>query len=305
MTPPEKLKFSPVTPGDVDRIYNYTSRFGEDSCQHSPISMWSLSNKYGDEFCEEDGYLYIHRSARSDERYRVYLAPFGQLSRETYLRIQGDAHAYGKRVKFYTLTKAHADFLKREFSQQYEITQERDLAEYIYSPQTFLEFAGKLHARRRTEIRSFWRTYENRAVSSVMTKDDIPEVLLFAEQWLSENRETHDEASLEIEMKGIRKQMEFFEELSLSGTILRIDDKIQAFCYGVALNDNCYDVLIEKGARDIPGIYRVLRQESTRLNVAGYSEINFEEDVGVPGLRKLKESYGPIRMIEKYIASER
>ena len=49
----------------------------------------------------------------------------------------------------------------------------------------------------------------------------------------------------------------------------------------------------------------MLRQESTKLNARGYRYINFEEDVGVPGLRKMKESYGPEFMIDKYIVREK
>ena len=51
-------------------------------------------------------------------------------------------------------------------------------------------------------------------------------------------------------------------------------------------------------------IYRVIRQESARLNLEGFQYVNFEEDIGVPGLRQLKESYGPAFLIEKYIAAE-
>ena len=48
----------------------------------------------------------------------------------------------------------------------------------------------------------------------------------------------------------------------------------------------------------------MLRQESTRCNLEGFEYINFEEDLGVPGLRKLKESYMPVFMIEKYTGTE-
>nr|MCR4924031.1 hypothetical protein [Lachnospiraceae bacterium] len=70
-------------------------------------------------------------------------------------------------------------------------------------------------------------------------------------------------------------------------------------------NDDYYDVLIEKGDRAFPGLYRVIRQESTLLNVSSFKYVNFEEDVGVPGLRRLKESYGPAFLIEKYIVTEK
>ena len=106
------------------------------------------------------------------------------------------------------------------------------------------------------------------------------------------------------EMIGIRKQITNYDKLGITGTVIRVDGNVRAFCYGIPLNRDYYDVLIEKGDREFPGIYRVLRQESTKLNVTGEKYINFEEDVGVEGLRRLKESYCPEFMIEKYVVTQ-
>ena len=110
------MKFLPVMPEDYDRIYPFTSAFGEDSCQHSPVSMYSLSEKYGDQFCIRDGVLYTLRSRLCDENYRVYLAPLGGgESKEMFGRILADAAAYGKKVKFITLTEKAAAALREAF----------------------------------------------------------------------------------------------------------------------------------------------------------------------------------------------
>ena len=37
----QDLEFLPVTWSDYERIYPYTSAYGEGSCQHSPVSMAS------------------------------------------------------------------------------------------------------------------------------------------------------------------------------------------------------------------------------------------------------------------------
>ncbi len=298
------LLFSPVDIAGIPWIYKYTSAYGEGSCQHSPISMWSLAEKYGDEVCEKDGCLIVHRAGISDENYRVYLAPMGDDIPRAYRAIMEDAHAHGKKVKFLTLTMGNAKLLNDEFPGQFDITNERDLAEYIFSSQTFAEFPGKFHARRRTEIRSFWRDYGSRVEAAVLAEDDLDEVRAFARTWLEVNAETHDEAALNKEMRCIERQLSHYDELGLTGTVIRIDGAIHGFCYGAPLNEEYYDVLIEKGDRAIPGIYRVIRQESTRLNASQFKYINFEEDVGVPGLRRLKESYGPAFLIEKNVATE-
>lgn len=316
------LDFKPVCLDDLNKIYEYTSRYGEGSCQHSPVSMYSLFEKYGDMFCIRENFLYVLRKNLCDDVYRVYMAPFGEmgmpernairdsvLDSNVYIKaynvILEDAHSYGKKALFMTLTRKHKAFLEDKFCGCFDFTQDRDFSEYIYNVNTMLEFPGKKYARRRTEIRSFWRNFGERTVVRRMAVEDIDEVKDFSLKWYEENCESHDAQALQRELTCIYRQLENFTGMKLSGTVITIDGEIKAFCYGVGLNDSYYDVLIEKGTREYPGIYRVLRQESTKLNAKGYRYINFEEDVGVPGLRKMKESYGPEFMIDKYIVREK
>lgn len=299
------LTFSEVTINDLDRIYEYTSIYGEGSCQHSPVGMYSLFEKYGDCVCISDGFMYTLRRRLCDDSYRIYLAPMGEGDlKSAYDRILKDASRYGRKAKFITLTKPQVDFLQQAYPDRFEYYNDRNLAEYIFSAQTMRDFPGKVHARRRTEIRSFWRDYGERTTVSLITNNDLKEVIEFAYKWLRDNSETHDEDALNREMIGIRKQITNYDKLGISGTVIRVDGNVRAFCYGIPLNKDYYDVLIEKGDREFPGIYRVLRQESTKLNVTGEKYINFEEDVGVEGLRRLKESYCPEFMIEKYVVTQ-
>ena len=299
------MDLKPVSLDDIKTIYQYTSLYGEGCCQHSPVSMWSLYEKYGDSFCIQDGFLYVCREHLCDDDYRVYLAPFGAGDiAGAFETILADAHSHEKKAKFITLTEKYVNILNQTFPGQFECINDRDLAEYIISAETMRDFPGKFHARRRTEIRSFWRDFGDRTEVHEMTADDLEEVLDYAHEWRDKYSETHDEDALERELKCIRKQIWNYDKLGISGTVIRIDGNVKAFCYGVGLNDDYYDVLIEKGDREYPGIYRVLRQESTKLNVTGYKYVNFEEDVGVPGLRRLKESYGPEFLIGKYRVTE-
>ncbi len=102
----------------------------------------------------------------------------------------------------------------------------------------------------------------------------------------------------------IRLQIDHFDELRLSGVILRIDGEIRGFCYGTCLGDT-YDVIVEKADRDIPHSYKVLRQESTRQCAQGCAWVNMEEDLGLPGLRALKNAYKPDHLLNKFIVTER
>ena len=302
----DKLNFKPAELEDYDRIYAYTSVYGEGSCQHSPVGMYSLCEKYGDEVCERDGFLYTLRSRLCDRDCRVYLVPLGSGDRTAaYSRILDDARAHGKKAKFVTLTETAAAFVADAFPDRFEITENRDLAEYFCRTESTASFAGEKLSRRRREVHTFWHSFGDRAAVERIGPQVFPEILAFEENWLAMSEETHDMAALRMEARMIGRQLEHFDTLRLSGIVLRIDGAVEGFSYGTKLSDRVYDALVEKGNRAIPHIARVLRQESTRQCAMECEYVNMEEDVGVPGLRALKEAYHPEFILRKFVAVER
>lgn len=306
MTGSGKFNFKTVGPEDYDRIYAYTSVYGEGSTQHSPVSMYSLQEKYGDETCEQDGFLYTLRSHLCDPKYRVYLAPLGGGNKkDAYAWILKDAASHGQRVKFVTLTEKVAADLEQYYPGRFEITGNRDLAEYFYRSKAMSTFSGGKMARLRWEANAFRKRLGERVDFRRIVPQDFPEILDFEEKWLAMSEETHDMDALRTEARMIRKQIAHYDALRLSGAVLRIDGAVEGFSYGTGVSRQVYDVLVEKVNRDIPHIAKVLRQEATRLCAMDYEYVNMEEDVGVPGLRFMKENYHPEYMLHKYIATER
>lgn len=300
------LFFAPVDLEMFDQIYRYTSAFGEGSCQHSPCSMYSLAEKYGDAVCERDGILYTLRSRLCDKDFRVYLVPMGEGNlKEAFSNILLDARRYGKRAKFFTLTEKYAVFLKEEFPSRFTIEEDRDHAEYIYRTEVMSAFSGGKLKKRRSEVNTFWNLYGKRASVTKIVPEDFPDLLEFERKWLEQNKETHDMEALEREGRMIEMQMAHFDALHLSGIVLRIDGAVAGFGYGTKLSDTYYDAMIEKGDRNVQNVYKVLRQESVKQCAMDQTYVNMEEDVGIPGLRALKYAYKPEFLLHKYIGTER
>lgn len=300
------MLFRDIEVGDYDKIQRYCDLFGENSCQHSFINMFTLNEKYGSQYCEENGFLYVLRSGLCGEGFRTYLFPMGDGDRRGAVqRLLEDAHSYRAKVRFQTVTEEKRDWLGREFPDIFQSHEVRDYAEYIHLSSNLANLPGRKFSQKRSDARTMRRLYEGRMEEVPLDREHFDEVLDFERKWLAASQETHDAEALMLEYREIEKQLANFETLRISGLILRIDGAIQGFVYGAPISGNCYDVLIEKGNREIPHIYRVLHQDIVRMCAMDYMYINREEDVGVPGLRASKLSYKPDILLTKYIVEEK
>ena len=63
--------------------------------------------------------------------------------------------------------------------------------------------------------------------------------------------------SKQEENGAIMRELDEFSRCGLMGIIIRLDDEVVGYAYGVCLTDDCFDILVEKGNRDILHIYRL------------------------------------------------
>lgn len=299
------LDFHPVMLNERQLVDQYMSEYGEGSCQHAFVTMYALHEKYGDEICEKDGFLYVLRSGLCDETYRVYLAPMGSgdLS-DAFRTVLEDAHSHGCKAKFFTLTQKTAAFLDEHFPGAFSIQNDRDLAEYFFSTKQLSAFSGGSFKQKRKELHQFQNTYGDRLSFSPITAADIPEILTYEEAWLAENLESHDEHALSCEQRCIIRVLTHWQELGVSGSVMRIDGCVRGFFLGFPLNETCFDGMFEKCDKSLRFSYRAMMNEVGRHCAGRYPYLNAEEDLGIEGLRTMKLAYNPVFLLEKYIASE-
>ncbi|MDR0949482.1 MAG: phosphatidylglycerol lysyltransferase domain-containing protein [Lachnospiraceae bacterium] len=300
-----KLDFQPLALSHQAMIDQYSLKFGENSCQHSFVSMFCFNVKYGYSVCESDGWLFVCRENLCNEEYRVYFMPMGTGDLAlALLRLQEDAHCYGAKVKLETVTESMMNRVMKVAPGMFLAKDLRDYAEYIYSADKLAHLAGNEMASKRHDVNSFWRDYVNRVVIKEMTSDTAKEALVYQRYWLKTRLEQEDSVQLELENEAILLGLQHFDQLKLSGILLYVDDVLRGYAYGAKLSDDCYDVIIEKGDREIDNIYRILNLELIQRCCGGYTMINREEDLGVPGLRKAKLSYKPDILLKKYRLTE-
>ena len=284
----------------------YLKKYGASSCQHSVYLMTGLSMKYGDEYALCEDVLFVHRSLLDEEGVRVYLAPLGDMKDPKHFidMILNDAKEYDSKVKFFTVTEEFKSILEEQYSGRFTYENSEDYAEYLYVAEDLRVLPGKALAAKRNRVRAFYSTYEGSVRIEDICEDNLLDVILFQKAWIEDRLAEGYDEMLARENEAIRYYLMHFDELEFKGIVVYVKSTVVGYAAGVALNDDCMDEVIEKGRRDITGIYQLLCNEFAILCCKDYTYINREEDLGMEGLRRAKRSYQPYRMIEKYIVTE-
>lgn len=205
----------------------------------------------------------------------------------------------GKALRLSPICKEDRDKLEEWFPERFTIVEDRDRFDYVYTTERLSLLQGKkLHGKRnhiaRFKDQGQW-SYE------MMTEHNLMECMDMASEWMKERGETTEDG-LEEEMTALSQAILNFNELGLTGGLLRLEGRVIAFTIGEPLNKNTFVVHFEKAFGNIQGAYPMINQQFVLNQCQNFLYVNREEDTGNLGLRKAKLSYGPENLVEKYSA---
>ncbi|MFW9938451.1 MAG: phosphatidylglycerol lysyltransferase domain-containing protein, partial [Candidatus Thorarchaeota archaeon] len=83
--------------------------------------------------------------------------------------------------------------------------------------------------------------------------------------------------------------------------LLCVNDKCAAYTFGEMINQNTLVIHIEKAHMKFEGSYQAINNLFLKNCCVDVIYVNREQDLGIDGLRRAKESYKPVRMIKKSI----
>jgi hypothetical protein len=108
------------------------------------------------------------------------------------------------------------------------------------------------------------------------------------------NESARDESSALI------KALRHFDDLRLHGVAVLVGGAVAAFALGEPLNPTTSVEHFEKALPGYTGAYPFLLQAFAQSVPDGFAYLNREQDLGVEGLRRAKESWHPAFLVEKY-----
>nr|WP_162990944.1 phosphatidylglycerol lysyltransferase domain-containing protein [Maliibacterium massiliense] len=191
--------------------------------------------------------------------------------------------------------------------ERYEICEDRNNWDYVYNASDLITLRGNRYHGKRNHLNQLRArtsfTYE--ALNEQNARRCLENYYLWYERHKSEERMLRSEQSLNFEKDAIERGLANWQALGLVGGMILIEGEVQAFALGEQLTEDMAVVHFEKANTEYPGLYALINQQFAEHAFADMTFINREEDMGLPGLRKAKESYHPVRMIRKYIVTEK
>lgn len=175
---------------------------------------------------------------------------------------------------------------------------DRNNSDYMYATQDLVSLKGSKYDGKRNLIKQFITLHED-CVYATITPRDIETCLAFEDAWCK-NKDCGPQTGLGHEKEALRSMLNHMDEFHVIGAALYIKGGMHALALGQALNNQTFVVHILKAMNSIKGLYQYMTREFLARHASGFTFVNLEEDLGIEGLRKAKNSYHPCAMIDKY-----
>ncbi|VBB07362.1 acyl-coa n-acyltransferase [Lucifera butyrica] len=196
------------------------------------------------------------------------------------------------------ITKPFLELFQSRLPERFSFSRDRDSWDYVYLGADLSELTGRRYSKKRNHINAFLAMHGNYCYRPV-GRGNLAECLTFLDRWFSSHNANR---YLEKEKEAILDIMEELDSLDIQGAVIEINGRIEAMTLGEAINDTTAVIHAEKANPDIRGLYPLINQQFCRRQWPDKLYINREEDMGMSGLRKAKESYYPFQLLEKYTA---
>ncbi|MBQ4569645.1 MAG: DUF2156 domain-containing protein [Ruminococcus sp.] len=289
-------------PANVEQRKFYSSFFTdkrERGCEYgfSNLVLWGQQN-----IAEAEGCL-VRLSYYSG--HISYAFPIGSGDKSEALKaLQKDAQQRGIPCAFMGVYEEDKKLLEALYPNQYRFVSARDSFDYIYSINDLCDLAGRKYHQKRNHLHRFKDAYPEYK-TELLTKENLHLARDFAAAWYKEKLAGNPVSDFDMEQIALDRAFRYFDQLGLEGMLLKNADEVLAITIASRISEDTFDVHFEKAKESVQGAYTAINNEFAKHLREKHPELlylNREEDMGIEGLRRAKESYRPHHLIEKYMA---
>lgn len=198
------------------------------------------------------------------------------------------------------ISRASEAFISRIQRGKYAVTELRDQFDYVYRVEELAELKGRRYDGKRNHINAFVKRCPNYKNLSLDESYKSASLEIFEKWSLSKNGSLESESAVECQRKAIENAFDAYGDLDILGSGIIIEDELKAFMLASRQNHRTICTPLSYHTNEIHGLSHTLLWETCRKLFSNFEYVNLEQDLGITGLRKYKESYYPHRMEEKF-----
>ena len=189
----------------------------------------------------------------------------------------------------------------RASGRTYAVVHDRDSDDYVYLVSQLATLSGRRMHQKKNHYNYFVGHYQFECLP--VTADLKPELLAIQEGWLATKVERGEATPRQLrhEAESVREILGHLDELNLLGLAIRLGGRLEGFTLGELVRPDMALVHLEKANPEIRGLFVALTSHFCRALPPSVTYVNREQDLGLPGLRKSKESLKPDHLIHKFI----
>lgn len=192
------------------------------------------------------------------------------------------------------LTEADAAFLARCFPDEFALRAAPEDSEYLYDRREIEQMPGGAFSKIRNRCRRLEK--EHSLSVRTLTPELLPTLAEVTTHW-KRNTDT-GEGLLDTRM--MSRVLSDWTALGMQGVLLFLDGTPWAVAAGYTLGNGDFDCCLLKARENLPGVNDHLRAALMRSLDGEITRMNLEEDLGLPGLRLMKELMRPCAKLEMY-----
>lgn len=295
----ERIEFKRIALADKALYESHYPDGEERGCEFSFANLYLWGRQ---SLALNDGHIILFSQF---SRRSVYPYPVGRGNKKAAIdSIIADAEDRGIPCRITGLSRGARDILDELYPGKFSFHSDEGAYDYVYDINDLADLKGKKYQAKRNHINRFKDAYPNYKAEPI-TEDNIDPVRKMTERWYREKLEENPNADYKMEEAALEKAFRDYKELGLEGMAIIAGGEVVAFNLASRMTSDTFDVHFEKARSDIQGAYAIINCELAKYIREKYPNVRYldrEEDMGLEGLRKAKQSYGPHHRVEKYWA---
>ncbi|WP_372682240.1 DUF2156 domain-containing protein [Desulfosarcina sp.] len=295
------INFKQLTPPDYVTHLPYFKNQRYPLCAYSLSSIIAWTNDeylpFGAEYADAFIVAAEFKTVKKNRHLLLPISPERMFAPEELVTVADLAG----HTEYWFVPKMYVDhFGEKAIRRYFTIKHQGAYDDYVYRVDDLAGLKGNRYSKKRNLINQFQRDYvgPGKVVIDSINRDNAEECLLFLEAWCRERDcDADDQVDLSCEKQAAINTLNHFDVFNLKGILLRIDGQVSAFGISAPLTRDMATLQYEKAFGSIKGLYQYFDNACARALFNGYTYLNKESDMGIPGLAKAKKSYHPYQMV--------